>query len=171
MLGRVTLSLSVSLPIKLRNPIPALIDQFRWKDYFFRAFALDPANPMINLSLALAYIHYALKRQSENRHYLIMQGFSFLFAYYDLRQQNTSLHERQEAEYNVARTYHMLGLIHLAVPYYQRCLDISENSQAPIGHGLVDGFQREAALALQEIWSQVSNVEAARHMTEKWLTL
>jgi general transcription factor 3C polypeptide 3 (transcription factor C subunit 4) len=126
---------------------------------------------MINLSLALGYIHYALKRQSENRHYLIMQGFSFLFAYYDLRQSSTSLQEKQEAEYNVARTYLLLGLTHLAVPYYQKCLELSleiRNSW-PVVH--TEDFAREAAVALQGIWGQGGDVEMARIVTEKWLTI
>jgi general transcription factor 3C polypeptide 3 (transcription factor C subunit 4) len=99
---------------------------------------------MINLSLALGYIHYALKRQSENRHYLIMQGFSFL----RLRPPTVfhPLQEKQEAEYNVAHLS-LLGLTHLAVPYYQKCLELSleiRNSW-PVVH--TEDFAREAAVA------------------------
>ena len=126
---------------------------------------------MINLSLALGYIHYALKRQSENRHYLIMQGLSFLFAYYDLRHSCGSLQEKQEAEYNVARTYHMLGLAHLAIPFYQRCLELRQdlyNSEPEI---VVQDFSRDAAVALQGIWAQGGNTETARAVTERWLII
>jgi general transcription factor 3C polypeptide 3 (transcription factor C subunit 4) len=77
--------------------------------YLFRAHKLDPQNPMINLSIGLSYIHLSLKRQTENRHFQIMQGFSFLFRYYDIRKESPKPEERQEAEYNVARAYHMLG--------------------------------------------------------------
>ncbi|KAI9873850.1 MAG: transcription factor TFIIIC subunit tfc4 [Pleopsidium flavum] len=140
-------------------------------NYFFRAFALDPINPMINLSLALGYIHYALKRQSENRHYLVMQGFSFLFAYYDLRQSSASLQEKQEAEYNVARTYLLLGLTHLAVPYYQKCLELSQEIHSSQAVGHTEDFGREAAVALQGIWGQGGDLELARVVTEKWLSI
>lgn len=126
---------------------------------------------MINLSLALGYVHYALKRQSENRHYLIMQGFSFLFTYYDLRQSSASLQEKQEAEYNVARTYLLLGLTHLAVPYYQKCLDLSDEIQNLNGENHAEDFGREAAVALQGIWAQGGDVEMARALTEKWLII
>ncbi len=81
----------------------------KFSDYLFRAYALDPQNPMINMFIGLSYIHYALKRQSANRQYYIMQGLSFLFIYYDLRQKSGVLQEKQEAEYNVARTFHLLG--------------------------------------------------------------
>ena len=140
-------------------------------DYFFRAFALDPTNPMINLSLGLSYIHYALKRQSENRHYLIKQGLSFLFAYYDLRQLSGSLQEKQEAEYNVARTYHMLGLTHLAVPYYQRCLEQSRDLHNQESNHSVENISRDTALALQGIWAHSGNSEMAGAITERWLMI
>lgn len=123
---------------------------------------------MINLSLALAYIHYAIKRQADNRHHLIMQGFAFLFTYYSIRQGSKSALERQEADYNVARAYHMLGLSHLAVPYYLRCLQLNfdvgeENSE--------ESFTREAALALQGLWAISGDVENAREVTREWLVL
>ena len=65
---------------------------------------------MINLFIGLSYIHYALKRQSTNRHHLIMQGLSFLYVYYDLRREHGTVIAMQEAEYNVARSFHVLGL-------------------------------------------------------------
>lgn len=140
-------------------------------DYFLRAYAIDPINPMINLSLALAYIHHAIKRQAENRHHLIMQGFAFLFAYHDIRQVSSSAPERQEASFNVARVYHMLGMTHLAVPYYLQCLDIRRCVQhVGLDPGIED-FTRDAAIALQGIWVASGNVDKARDVTEEWLTL
>jgi general transcription factor 3C polypeptide 3 (transcription factor C subunit 4) len=64
---------------------------------------------MINLTIGLSYIQLSLKRQTENRHFQIMQGFGFLFRYYDIRKKSPHPAERQEAEYNIARAYHMLG--------------------------------------------------------------
>ncbi|TAQ84390.1 hypothetical protein B7494_g7286 [Chlorociboria aeruginascens] len=52
-------------------------------NYFLRAYALDTSNPIINLTIGLAYIHHALQRQAENRQHLILQGLTFLFRYYD----------------------------------------------------------------------------------------
>ncbi|KAL8651816.1 MAG: hypothetical protein Q9226_004535 [Calogaya cf. arnoldii] len=118
-------------------------------NYFYRAFALAPTNPTINLSLALAYIQHALKRQSENRHHLVTQGLTFLFTYYDLRHQSPVQSEQQEADFNVARTYHMLGLTHLAIPYYERCLASQIDRCGNTG---VD-FTIEAAFALRNIWA------------------
>jgi len=141
-------------------------------NYFFRAYALDPSNPMINLSLALGYIHYSLKRQSENRHYIMIQGFSFLFTYYDIRHASLVPSEKQEANYNVARAYHILGLTHLAIPYYERCLALREDvRRAASEEGATEDFSREAAMALQGIWATSGNVEMAREVTERWLVI
>ena len=126
---------------------------------------------MINLSLALGYIHHAIKRQAENRHHLIMQGFAFLFAYYDIRSASESAPERQEASFNIARVYHMLGLTHLGVQYYLECLEIGRH----VGHidadHAIENFSREAAYALQGIWAASGNDDKARDITEEWLVL
>lgn len=99
-------------------------------NYFFRAYSLDDQNPAVLLSIALCYIHHSLKRQSENRHYLIMQGLAFLHEYRRVREKEGSLlQERQEMEFNFARVYHTLGLAHLAIEGYQRALKLGEQIQ------------------------------------------
>ena len=140
-------------------------------DYFYRAYALDPTNPMITLSLALGYVHYAIKRQSDNRHHLLIQGFSFLSAYYDCRRDSNVPSEKQEAEFNVGRTYHLLGLTHLAIPYYERCLELSEEVQSLDDGSFKEDFATEAAYALQVIWAANGEIGLAREVTEKWLVL
>lgn len=126
---------------------------------------------MINLSLALGYLHHALKRQSENRHYLIMQGLSFLFTYHDIRHGSPAVSERQEADYNVARAFHMLGLTHLAIPYYEQCLVLGElvPETSPTSSG--ENFALEAAAALQGIRATSGDSLMARAVTEKWLVV
>ncbi|KAJ6190862.1 hypothetical protein N7519_000883 [Penicillium mononematosum] len=99
-------------------------------NYFFRAYALDDQNPAVLLSIALSFIHHSLKRQSENRHYLIMQGLSFMHEYRLVREKpGTLLAEKQEMEFNFARVWHSLGLAHLAVEGYDRVLEIGEQIQ------------------------------------------
>lgn len=99
-------------------------------NYLFRAYALDGENPAVLLSIGLCYIHHSLKRQSENRHYLIMQGLSFMHEYRRVRERKGSLvQERQEMEFNFARVWHMLGLAHLAIEGYQRVLKLGEEIQ------------------------------------------
>lgn len=126
---------------------------------------------MINLSLALGYLHYALKRQSDNRHYLIMQSFSFLFTYHDIRQGSQTVTERQEADYNVARAFHMLGLTHLAIPYYEQCLALSDLVPKASSTSSGEDFALEAAAALQGLWVTSGETAMARAVTEKWLVI
>ncbi|KAL4941666.1 hypothetical protein BDV06DRAFT_177388 [Aspergillus oleicola] len=100
-------------------------------NYFFRAYALDDKNPAVLLSIGLCYIHHSMKRQSDNRHYQIMQGLSFMNEYRRIRERKESLLvERQEMEFNFARVWHTLGLAHLAIEGYQRVLDLGKEIQA-----------------------------------------
>ncbi|KAL8972916.1 MAG: hypothetical protein Q9183_000267 [Haloplaca sp. 2 TL-2023] len=139
-------------------------------NYFFRAFALSPDHPIINLSLALAYIQHAIKRQSDDRHRLITQGLMFLFRYHGRRKKSRLASERQEADFNVARTYHMLGLTHLALPYYQRCI-LGSSREETSGGEKCNGFSVEAALAMQSIWVANGDMATAMDITQRYLVI
>lgn len=99
-------------------------------NYFFRAYALDNQNPAVLLSIALSYINTSFKRQSDNRHFLIMQGLSFMHEYRRVREKpGALLVEKQEMEYNFARVWHGLGLSNLAIEGYEKVLKIGEQIQ------------------------------------------
>ena len=83
--------------------------------YYFRAYALQPANPGLNLAIAAVLIQSAMKRQTDNRQYGVHQALSFLYRYYELRTASGRAAPVQEAEYNMARAWHLLGLTHLAL--------------------------------------------------------
>jgi len=133
-------------------------------DYFLRAFALDPHNPIINLTLGLAYLHDSLKRQIENRQHSILQGLTFIFRYYDARSESQHIEERLEAHYNVARAYHMLGLVHLALPYYWKVLN--EGSE-----DIKEGLFMDAAYNMQTIYMMSGNAEMAQSITREFLVI
>ncbi|KAI0879652.1 hypothetical protein GGS24DRAFT_438205 [Hypoxylon argillaceum] len=139
-------------------------------NYFLRAYSIDPGNQMILLSVGQCYIHYALKRQSENRQYLLVQGFVFLHRYYDLKVASADAAERQEAHYNMARSYHAIGIPHLAAEFYQRVLrDIPGDSEPSV---LVNSdLSQEAAYNLQQICWAGGDLEAAKALSERYLTL
>ena len=139
-------------------------------DYFLRALTLDPSNATIKLSISLGYLHWSLKRQAENRHHILMQGFAFLTEYYDDRQKTQNSSQMQEANYNVGRAYHLVGLTHLAVPYYERCLAGQMDGEAQCLSGN-DDFKQGAAIALQGHWAASGDMERAREITESWLVL
>ncbi|GKU01821.1 unnamed protein product [Fusarium langsethiae] len=98
--------------------------------YFLRSRALDPDNPMVNLSLGLAYVHYGLKRQSTNRQYLLLQGQSFLSRYAELGSSGPlkeSSENKAEAYYNIGRLYQLLGINYLALEYYSRAKKVLQS--------------------------------------------
>jgi general transcription factor 3C polypeptide 3 (transcription factor C subunit 4) len=123
---------------------------------------------MINLSTGLAYVHLALKRQADNRQHNILQGTAFLFQYYDSRQNSSNSEERQEAHFNIARAYHMLGLTHLAIPYYLKVFNESSRGTATLeGEDLV----LDTAYNLQTLYATIGNLELAEDITKRWLII
>lgn len=145
--------------------------------YLFRALALQPENTIINLSIATAFVVNAMERAPDNRQYDISQGLAFLERYRELRVASGKACHMQEAEYNVARTWHQLGLTHAAVPGYQKVLALSEKVQKEYAEEggdpeiATEDFAMEAALAMKNIFSLAGNHEAARAITEKWLVM
>ena len=116
--------------------------------YLYRAYALDPGNPMLLLHMSLCYLHQSFKRQNENKHFYIMQGLALFQAYGDARrakaaaeattndevssvggdQEKTGLQEAtREIEFNRARIWNMLNLTSLAVEGYKRVLEMSSD--------------------------------------------
>lgn len=94
--------------------------------YFLRAWSLDHENPMVNLSLGLAYVHYGLKRQSTNRQYLLLQGQAFISHYV---QSGENEPQRQaERYYNVGRLFQLLGIGYLSLQYYTRALEANKSA-------------------------------------------
>lgn len=118
-------STSYTFALSMHIEISMAVSNFLtiYPDYFLRARSLDPGNPMVNLSVGLGYVHHGLKRQSENRQYLIMQGLSCIFEYLAFRNAGTE-GERAESCYVIARVFHILGLHHLAICWYDMIFDI-----------------------------------------------
>ncbi|KAI0014150.1 TPR-like protein [Xylariaceae sp. FL0662B] len=139
-------------------------------NYFLRAYSLDRKNSMVNLSVGHCYVHYALKRQSENRQYLLAQGFHFLHQYYELKSSLPDAAQRQEAHYNLARTYHSVGIPHIAAEYYRRALrDVPDDSECGV-MGQND-LTREAAYNLQQICWAGGDIGAVKALGEKYLVI
>lgn len=136
--------------------------------YFNRVYALKPDDPLLNLIMGLAYLGAAFKRLSPNRQYEIMQGLSLVARYQEIRSSSEHLIEKQEAEFNMGRTYQTLGLNHLCIPYYERCLEMGRTLRE---QGEMENFGVEAAFALKHIWSVNGQVERAEIIMEEWLVM
>ncbi|PNS17248.1 hypothetical protein CAC42_6931 [Sphaceloma murrayae] len=151
-------------------------------NYYFRALALRPGDPTLLLCIGTAYVMGAMKRQAENRHWMIMQGLGFLGRYKRSRKRSAEEKGRkvyeQEAEFNVARAWHFLGLTHLAVKAYRRCLAMQGEIEAQRREGMdVDGemqveeYTQEAALGLINIYVTTEQVGRARELAERYLVI
>lgn len=149
--------------------------------YFYRAYALDPKNPMLLLNMALCYLHQNFKRQNENRHFYIMQGLAFFQEYADVRlvkaenQGQQAIEEvNMEIEFNRARTWNMLNLTNLAVEGYRKVIDPSRervsatDAMEPLANA---PMATEAAYALQTVYALSGDMEMAQRITEKWLVI
>ncbi|KAH6637799.1 hypothetical protein C7974DRAFT_332454 [Boeremia exigua] len=145
-------------------------------NYYFRAYALVPHDPVLNLAIGTAYIQHAMKRLSENRQFQIQQGLSFVHRYYELRLQEGRAVLAQEAEFNVGRVWHALGLVGHALQAYERCVGLSgrvrEEAEAEGGRdGGWEDFSTEAAFAMQSIYAVSGNVAAAQQVTREVLVI
>ncbi|KAI9228934.1 MAG: hypothetical protein DHS80DRAFT_14825 [Piptocephalis tieghemiana] len=94
--------------------------------YFLRAFTLHPSDPILNLSLGISYLGRAMQRTTADRQSEILWGFSYLYRYADLRSGTPSSPWDQEVHYNLARAFHHLGLVHLAIPHYEKVLEMDD---------------------------------------------
>ena len=157
-------------------------------NYYMRALATQPDNPLALLSASIAYAHMAMKRLSVNRNHQIMTAVAALMRYKEVRMMGADGGEmaegrlkrqrRMETEYNEARLWHLLGLMHLAAPCYERVLEVGDaGGDVHVGEDGEDDsvlwdepdFKPEAALALQSIYVHSGDVEGARRLGEKYL--
>ncbi|KZT51273.1 TPR-like protein [Calocera cornea HHB12733] len=137
--------------------------------YFMHAYELNPYDPLLCLSVAVAYLGRSMQRQSDNRHHQIVQGLAFLTRYKTIRQ---SMHAYgEEIEYNFGRYFHQIGVLHLATKHYQRALDIARARkqagetippQAPV---------KEAAYNLSLIYATTGAADISRVLYQEWLTI
>ena len=148
-------------------------------NYYQRALAVDPGNPVISLCIGLSYVHWALKRQADNRQYLLTQGFHFLYRYADERlaaaTASGDVHARREAYYNIGRAYHLLGLHALAAEFYGKVLrEADPNDEIEDAHRQKSSYpdlRTEAAYNLRTYYLLAGNHEAAMRIARAYLVV
>ncbi|PHJ22727.1 general transcription factor iiic polypeptide 3 gtf3c3 [Cystoisospora suis] len=105
---------------------------------YTRAHCLRPDDPLTCLCLGVAYLCLSTSNKVQNKHDIVLRGFALLGQYSQLRQRNgawrsgdqclnQSVRTRvlsAESVYNLARAYHHVNLLHLAVPLYMKCLEL-----------------------------------------------
>ncbi|KMZ60000.1 putative Transcription factor [Zostera marina] len=142
---------------------------------YLHAYKLQPDNPLINLCCGTSLINLALGFRLKNKHLTLVQGMGFLFQYLRI------CNESQEALYNIARAFQHVGLVTLAVSYYEKVLEmevddypipklLASNSQQPTVPGYCN-LRREAAFNLHLIYMKSGSVDLARHILKTYCTI
>ncbi|KAJ3671574.1 hypothetical protein LUZ60_007653 [Juncus effusus] len=144
---------------------------------YLEAFKLQPDSPLINLCVGTSLINLALGFRLQEKHQCILLAFAFLYNY--LRLSDNS----QEALYNIARAYHHVGPVTLAVSYYEKVLAMKQKDE-PVPrlpyeekspaqqNGNYDycDLRREAAYHLHLIYKKSGAVDLARQILKNYCT-
>ncbi|XP_077409657.1 general transcription factor 3C polypeptide 3 isoform X1 [Vanacampus margaritifer] len=124
---------------------------------YAQAFQSQPDDPLINMYVGLTFFHMASQKFVLKRHPLVVQGFTFLRRYVELRG------ECQESMFNMGRAVHQMGLTHLAIHYYQKTLLLPIEKLEGIADDQVD-LRKEAAFNLSLIYQASGNIEMAHQL-------
>ena len=89
-----------------------------------------------------------MSRFSFNRHEFVVVGFAFLLKYFRIRT------NKAEANYNLGRAFHQLGLYHHAIHYYE----------AVLAHPTPGHLRQLAAFNLSRIYMQSGSPAVARKL-------
>ncbi|QLG70167.1 hypothetical protein HG535_0A01060 [Zygotorulaspora mrakii] len=129
--------------------------------YLIRLEQDAPNDPMVNLLMGLSHLHRSMQRLTANRHFQILHGLRYLFKYYKIRISSYTDLESQEADYNIGRAFHLLGLLSLAVQYYNKVLNDYEDEK----------LKKHAAYNSIIIYQESGNTRLANHLMEKYLSI
>ncbi|KAJ3113981.1 General transcription factor IIIC, polypeptide 3 [Phlyctochytrium bullatum] len=127
--------------------------------FYVKAFNIEPNDPVLNLSLGLAYLHYGMTRRAVFRQKRILQAFMFLFRYYELSKHTI------DAAYNLGRAFHQLNLLDLAVEYYEKVLN------APPPQDPSMDVRKEAAYNLSLILATSGSGGPAQYILYEYCTV
>lgn len=136
-----------------------------------RAFKLAPDSPLISLYLAVQILYVALSRRVGNRNEMVLHAFAFLDNYRRIRTSEEiglgAKGREMEADYNVGRLMHQLGLVHMASDMYRKVLDrkVENEDDVPSWADL----RRDAAYNLVQIYRMSGSVDLANAVLEEFL--
>ncbi|XP_038879313.1 general transcription factor 3C polypeptide 3 [Benincasa hispida] len=142
---------------------------------YLEAYKIMPDSPLINLCVGSSLINLALGFRLQNKHQCVAQGLAFL--YKNLKLCDNS----QEALYNIARAYHHIGLVTLAVTYYEKVLAtyqkdcpipelFGENRNIKHQKSVYCDLRREAAYNLHLIYKESGALDLARQVLKDHCT-
>jgi len=77
----------------------------------------------------------------------------------------------EESNYNLGRAAHHLGLVHIAVEYYKKCLDGNGSQIDAIEPTYEVGLKQEAAFNLSLIYRGTGADDLARQVLQKYVSI
>ncbi|GMK54381.1 hypothetical protein CspeluHIS016_0109670 [Cutaneotrichosporon spelunceum] len=143
--------------------------------YFMRAYEVNPHDHFLCFLIAQAFFGRATNRQSDNRNYQIAQGLAFLSRYRKLSPQDSQ--SLEEVEYNFGRSFHGLGVMHLAVTHYERVLTSVRSRMDAEPTNEDRELVRQSSLAWESahnlvlIYTTSGSLDLVRRVSDEWLAL
>uniref|UniRef100_A0A8R1DV08 TPR_REGION domain-containing protein n=1 Tax=Caenorhabditis japonica TaxID=281687 RepID=A0A8R1DV08_CAEJA len=86
---------------------------------YLRVWVNNKRNPLICLLLALTFTHMSCKKDLSSRHLISIRGIAFMKKYSKVRTC------QQEVLYNIARMFHQMSILPLAIHFYEKVLDVN----------------------------------------------
>lgn len=87
---------------------------------YIHIFKQQPTDSFAIFCILIGFTHLACQKFISNKHSVVSQLCAFLNLYLQMRG------ECQESLYNVGRSFHQLGLLHEAIHFYKRALEIED---------------------------------------------
>lgn len=140
--------------------------------YLIRCRAQLRYHPLVLLVYGIVQMHRSTQRTSSNRHTQLLEGLSFLKDYAKYRLENSpegSEHHwalKIETLYNLGRFFHGVGLLSIAIRYYEQALELSDKMENPDYN-----IAREAAYNLQLIFMESANPRLSLDIINKYLVI
>ncbi|KAM7534748.1 hypothetical protein Aperf_G00000112949 [Anoplocephala perfoliata] len=123
-----------------------------------------PGDPLIALLLAVCFLNISVHKHLFSRHKTVLQCLGFLGEYSQLRG------ECQEIYFNIARACHQCMLGHIAIPFYEKVLEMDPIGSTEEERRMMD-LKMEAAYNLQLLYQQNRNPTMSRYIMQKYLVI
>ncbi|KAK2489896.1 hypothetical protein MC885_013088 [Smutsia gigantea] len=126
---------------------------------YVQAFRTHPHEPLYSLCIGLTFIHMASQK------YVISLDFSLLDIIFSKNEYSLCFYysASKESFYNLGRGLHQLGLIHLAIHYYQKALELLPLVVEGIEVDQLD-LRRDTAYNLSLIYQSSGNIGMAQKL-------
>lgn len=166
--------------------------------YLLRAYKIAPKEPLVLLLLGIANIHRALQRQTLNRHAQILQGFSYLLEYRDVRAEEARIISRMQDDsesstgagadtdmpdafddiltktlWEEQEVYYNLGRAFHTLGLFSLATHHYHKvlDEYPASDGYEYDLRMHAAYNLQSIYNACGNLKLSRHIVDVYLTI